>query len=84
MPDILNCEFSEPVEIATNSWSFSKLNCSSAAIDLLSDGTSNVYLEKTLSYGDYFVIFFAVVIILAGILDFIFRFIYKIKVNFRH
>lgn len=82
--DILNCAFSEPLEIATNSWAFSKMNCSSTMIDKITDGTSTFYLEKTLSYGDFFVIFFYIVFILAGTLDFILRFIYKIKVNFRN
>jgi Co/Zn/Cd efflux system component len=82
--DILNCQFATPVEIASSTWAFSEMNCSSTLAEEISDGTSTFGLVKTFSLGDFFLIFFFVVFALFCIFDFIFRFIYKIKVNFRH
>jgi hypothetical protein len=82
--DILNCQFSLPTELATGTWAYSEMNCSSSLMAEISDGTSTFGLVKTMSFGDYFLVFFCVVFALSFILDFIFKFIYKIKVNFRH
>jgi hypothetical protein len=55
-----------------------------ANYELISTGTNSFYLDKSFSYSDFFVVFFLVVITAFAIFDFIQRFIYKIKVNFRH
>jgi hypothetical protein len=51
---------------------------------ITSNSTTSFYLDKKISYGEIFIIFFLTIFVLMFIADFIYRFIYKIKVNFRH
>jgi len=91
MAEIFNCEFNSPRTwenlppvSKTEYWNYSQVKCYSEIVEPITDGTSTFNLVKTFSFGDFFLIFFFVVLILALMFDFIFRFVYKIKVNFRH
>jgi len=92
----MNCIFSDPViwngastTRAMDPFAFKNALCSDATTTTgqsieITNGSSTFYLNKEISYGDLFFVFFATVFTLFFIFDFLYRFIFKIKVNFRH
>jgi hypothetical protein len=58
----MNCEFSDPVNLGTDSWAYSSMECvlseSEIPIELVSSGDGEFYIDKTLNYGDIITITF--------------------------
>jgi hypothetical protein len=77
---ITNCIFSEPVEIATDNWEYSAINCTStettSTIALISNPNTGAefYLDKKINYGD--------VLILVFLLSFFIFCIFKVVSDF--
>ena len=57
---------------------------STNSLELISSGENSFYLDKKISYGELFTLFFLTIFLIMFIFDFLYRFIFKIKVNFRH
>lgn len=82
---MLNCRFSEPINLNPASTSnfvdyeFSKLICSSTQIELISNSTTGAefYLSKTINYGDAILFWFLTLAFLFGIFTFIFKTFWK-------
>lgn len=81
-----------PLPSSGTSFQFSEMDCeiygdltsTSSQMILMTDGKSTFFLDKSFSYGDFFICFFLAIFVFMAFYDFIQRFIYKIKVNFRH
>ena len=85
---MLNCIFSEPVDLSDNpalkDFEFTRLNCSGdldfststlpAYLEKIENSENNFFLEKNISYGDFLIIAFLILIFLgltvAGIREF--------------
>jgi len=68
---------------------YQKMHCTttdtaSSSLLMITNGTSTFWLDRTFSYADFLLIFLLVSLVAMSFFDFIQRFIYKIKVNFRH
>ena len=91
---VLYCEFNEPKTWENlpptsklDFWNYSEIKCYSEISEIISNPantTSTFYLNKTFSYGDFFIIFFLSVFTLFFLFNFIIKFIYKLKVSWRH
>jgi len=79
MEEVLICEFSNPVEMATGSFQYSKMNCSSSLVEKYTDGTSSFYFLNTATPGELFIMFLLAIFCLAGIVSFIQNFIHGRK-----
>jgi len=70
---IINCIFSEPVEIATDNWEYSQLNCTStdptSTTALISNAETGAefYLDKKINYGDVLILTFLLLFAIFGI-----------------
>lgn len=72
-----SCEFSNPVNLGTEElpdWEYSEMLCDDPAVyELIVNETTEAefYLEKTFSYGDFFLMFFLTIFVLFGIVKII-------------
>lgn len=79
LPNMTNCIFSEPVNLGSDSWAYSKMNCETEDLELIQNETtgSKFYLNKSISYGDIllisFVIIYAIILVAKTIAGFVFR-----------
>jgi hypothetical protein len=78
-----HCYFSAPVEIGTTT-QFSEMTCFSSTTEQITGTTTDFYLNKVVSYGDFLIIFFLFLFSAMMIFNFIFKFIFKQKVSFRN
>ena len=73
-------------ENANSSWEFGASSCTTTdeRIEFVQSTTSEFYLDKSVSYGDFLLIFFLFLFTGFIIFNFIFKFIFKQKVSFRN
>lgn len=73
----IQCLFSEPVEIASSTFQFSQANCSTTdpRFELIqNEGTSTeFYLSKTMSYGDFLILIFLMLFLIGGLAKFVIK-----------
>ena len=79
----MNCEFTDPVNLGTDSWAYSKMSCAFAEgenpISLIQSGSSegHFYINPSITYGDtiifVFLSLFIIAIICKAIGDFVFN-----------
>jgi len=94
----ITCIFSEPLMIIDDfgtlgeakkekPFQFSKMICTGGSVnetlEIIQGENQQFYLQKTFSYGDFFVIFFLTLFTLLFFFSFIFNFIFKKRVTFR-
>jgi len=73
-----------------DTWNFTKIICDTSEMTNIYELVENpeisenqFYLQKTISYGDFFVIFFLTLFTLIFFFNFIFNFIFKKRITFR-
>jgi len=78
----MNCQFSEPVNLGTESvpdWEYSTFSCDNPDIySLVENSTTGAsfYVQQTLSYGDSLILWFLILFALACIVKVVFSFFY--------
>lgn len=72
----MNCIFSEPVDLGSGDYEYSEIDCEVGDIyELMENATTGAefYLEKTFSYGDFFVVFCLMIFVLFEIVKIIWK-----------
>lgn len=83
----ISCQFLNPVDLGAKQypdWEFSELNCQATTTgelthSLISNSTTGAefYVEKTMSYGEGILVWFATIFLIFLIADRIFKFFWK-------
>jgi len=79
----MKCLFSEPVELATDDFEYSEINCVStpgAIFELISNESypdRQFYVQKTFTYGEAIVIWFLTIFAIFLIAKTVFNFLWK-------
>jgi nucleoside permease NupC len=75
----MECIFSEPQEIATGTWAFSKVACDDPHYELIQNASTGAefYIGKTMTYGETIVVVFLTLFSILLICSLIWRFFWK-------
>ena len=83
------CQFSEPIDIgsSTPDWEYSKVDCEcyNSTTELVAnlDTGAEFYLRKTISYGEFLISTFLLILVVAFIIKIIFDLEIPKRINFK-
>lgn len=74
----MECIFSDPQELATSSWAYSKITCQPDQLELIQNASTGAefYVSKTIDYGETLIIIFITIFTIFLICKIIFDFLW--------